>query len=140
MNRFTILLVDDDDVAAEAIQRSIKKANISLPIVVAEDGQIALDILHGKHPDKKINSPIITLLDINMPRMNGFEFLDAVRADPALHNLIVFMLTTSGSDSDRAKAYSKNIAGYMIKDSIGEQIHNLFAFIDDDQTSVALSA
>lgn len=128
---FTILLVDDDDVAVEAMQRSMINSKVLLPVVVAEDGQVALDILQNKHPDKTIRLPYIVLLDINMPRMDGFEFLDAIRADPILKPTIVFMLTTSGLDSDRARAYDKNIAGYLVKSSVGEQFKYLFALLQD---------
>jgi CheY-like chemotaxis protein len=135
-----ILLVEDDDVAAEAIQRSMRKAQIPLPLVVAEDGKVALDILRGKHPDKKIETPVIVLLDINMPRMNGFEFLDALRADPKLKPTVVFMLTTSSSDSDRAKAYNSNIAGYMVKDAVGEHFKQLFKLLESYCSTVLLPA
>lgn len=136
----TILLVDDDDVSVEAVLRSMKKSKVPLPIVVAEDGQVALDILRGMHPVKKITSPIITLLDINMPRMNGFEFLDVIREDQKLKPTIVFMLTTSGSDADRAKAYNKNIAGYMVKSAVGEQFKNLFSLLANYNNAIALPA
>jgi CheY-like chemotaxis protein len=134
----TILLVDDDDVAVEAVQRSMRKAQIPMHIVVAEDGQVAYEILKGKHPTKTINTPMIVLLDINMPRMNGFEFLDLIREDERLKPTIIFMLTTSGSDADRAKAYNKNIAGYMVKDSVGEHFKNLFTLLEVYRNSVAL--
>jgi CheY-like chemotaxis protein len=137
---FTILLVDDDDVAVEAVQRSMKKAHITIPVLVAEDGQVAFDILKGNHPTKKTNNPVIVLLDINMPRMSGFEFLDLIRADSKLKNTIVFMLTTSRSDEDQAKAYNKNIAGYIVKDSVGEQFKHLFSLLDGYDKSIALPA
>lgn len=136
----SILLVDDDDVAVEAVLRSMKKANIPLPIVVAEDGQVAIDILKGRHPTKTINKPVIVLLDINMPRMNGFEFLDLIRADVHLKPTIVFMLTTSNSDADREYAYNKNIAGYMVKNSVGHHFKHLFSLLETYHHSVTLPA
>lgn len=136
----TILLVDDDDVAVESVQRSMTKANVPFPIVVAEDGQVALDILKGKHATKTITEPVIVLLDINMPRMNGFEFLDNIRNDEKLKPTIVFMLTTSSNDSDKAKAYNKNIAGYMVKSAVGDQFKHLFSLLEQYCNSVALPA
>jgi CheY-like chemotaxis protein len=133
-----ILVVEDDDVAAEAIQRGLRKANIPLPLVIAEDGQVALDILRGKHPTKKVELPVIVLLDINMPRMNGFEFLDALRADPKLKPTVVFILTTSSADTDRAKAYNSNVAGYMVKSAVGEQFKHLFNLLEDYCQTVLL--
>lgn len=112
-----ILLVDDDDVAVENVMRSIKKLGVKFPVVVAEDGQDALDILHETHPDKKIKSPYVVLLDLKMPRMDGFEFLETIRKDTKLESTVVFVLTTSDSNIDRAKAYNENIAGYMLKDT-----------------------
>lgn len=134
----TILVVDDDDVAVESVQRNMNKAKVPLPIMVAEDGKVALDILQGKHATKKIVAPVIVLLDINMPRMNGFEFLEALRADEALKPTIVFMLTTSSADADRAKAYNKNIAGYMVKNLVGTQCKNLLALLQEYSQSIAL--
>lgn len=124
-----LLIVEDDDVAAEAIQRSLRKAETSFSATLAEDGLVALDILRGKHPDKKVAQPLIVLLDLNMPRMSGFEFLEAVRADEALRSLVVFVLTTSGSDMDRSKAYHENIAGYMTKDKVGPHFSKLFSLL-----------
>lgn len=112
-----ILLVDDDDVAVENVMRSIKKLGVKFPVVVAEDGQDALDILHKTHPDKKIQAPYVVLLDLKMPRMDGFEFLETIRKDSELESTVVFVLTTSDSNIDRAKAYNENIAGYLLKDT-----------------------
>lgn len=133
-----ILLVDDDDVAVEAMLRSMKKANIQHLVTVAEDGQVAIDILRGQHPTRKIKTPVIVLLDINMPRLNGFEFLDIVRSDPALKHTIIFMLTTSNDESDRIKAYNKNIAGYITKSAVGHQFKNLFQLLESYAKAVSL--
>src|SRR6185503_9677474 len=115
----SILLVEDDDVAAESVERSLRKYDVGFPIVWAEDGLVALEILRGKHPTKKIGTPNIILLDLNMPRMNGFEFLQALRADERLQRSVIFVLTTSDSDSDRSRAYHEHIAGYMVKAAVG---------------------
>lgn len=112
-----ILLVDDDDVAVENVMRSMDKCGVRFPVVVAEDGQDALDILRNKHPTKKIEEPYLVLLDLKMPRMDGFEFLKEIRQDLALEETEVFILTTSDSNFDRAKAYHENVAGYLLKDS-----------------------
>lgn len=135
-----ILLVEDDDVAAESIQRGMRKAEVTFPITVAEDGLAALEILRGEHPSRKISPPLVVLLDLNMPRMNGFEFLQAVRADPKLKPTVIFVLTTSSSDSDRAKAYNQNIAGYMVKDSVGSQFKQVFCLLHEYCNAVKLPA
>ena len=67
-----ILLVEDDDVAAEAVIRSIKKNSLNFPVTIAVDGIDALQILRDELPERKIQRPFLVLLDLNMPRMNGF--------------------------------------------------------------------
>lgn len=133
-----ILVVEDDDVAREGIERSIKKSELNFPLTFAEDGIVALEILRGEHPERKIKLPLVILLDLNMPRMNGFEFLKALRADPALKPTVVFVLTTSGSEVDRAKAYHENIAGYMVKDKVGPQFSKLFSLLKEYSSAVSL--
>ena len=126
---FSILLIDDDDVAAEAVVRGMRKHELQCPIVLAEDGQIALQILRAEHPTRSIVKPYLVLVDLNMPRMNGFQFLHALRADDALRATLVFVLSTSGSDADRARAYDENIAGYMVKARLGPQLKGLANFL-----------
>jgi CheY-like chemotaxis protein len=126
---FSILVIDDDDVAAEAVVRGLRKHELLCPVVLAEDGQIALQILRGQHAARRIAKPYLALLDLNMPRMNGFEFLRALRTDEALRDTLVFVLSTSGSDADRARAYNENIAGYMMKDKLGPQLKGLAHFL-----------
>jgi CheY-like chemotaxis protein len=132
-----ILLVDDDDVARESVVRNLRKHQIEFPVVFAEDGAIALEILRGKH-ERKIARPLIILLDLNMPRMNGFEFLQELRSDPALRNAIVFVLTTSSADEDRARAYQENIAGYMVKSAVGPQFAKLAQLLTDYSSAVLM--
>jgi CheY-like chemotaxis protein len=111
-----ILLVDDDDVDIMTLQRAFKRNNISNPLYVANNGLEALDQLRGTNGAKKINPhPRIILLDINMPKMNGLEFLKEMRSDEDLKNISVFVLTTSNDDKDKVEAYNYNVAGYIIK-------------------------
>ena len=117
----SILLIEDDDVAAESVKRSLAKMGVPFPVVWAEDGGIALDALRGTDPNRRVPRPRVVLLDLNMPRVDGFEFLEQMRADPALHDEVVFVLTTSDADTDRTRAYHENIAGYMVKAAVGPQ-------------------
>ena len=133
-----ILLVEDDDVAVESVLRGMKKCKVNFPITVAENGQVALDILQGNHPTKKLQTPFVVLLDINMPILNGFEFLEIIRADSKLKKTVVFVLSTSSSDVDKTRAYDGNIAGYMVKDKVGPQFSKLFALLNDYAEAVAL--
>lgn len=112
-----ILLVDDDDVSVEWVKRCLKKYNLNFNVQVADDGQAALDILQGNEEGADSVTPQFILLDLNMPGMNGFEFLQKVRANPDLASLVVFILTTSDANSDRAKAFNEGVAGYLLKDA-----------------------
>jgi|SRR5205814_4674022 len=121
----TILLVEDDDVAAESVMRSLNKMGVSFPVVWAEDGLAALSILRGQDTARHIRRPLVILLDLNMPRMNGFEFLQELRGDADLRDEVVFVLTTSDADADRTRAYHEQIAGYMVKSAVGPQFAKL---------------
>ncbi len=111
-----ILLVEDDEVDVMNVSRAFKKNNILNPLTVAHNGVEALDKLRGTDGQTKITpTPRIILLDINMPKMNGLEFLKELRADPDLHTISVFVMTTSNDDKDRFEAYNYNVAGYVIK-------------------------
>jgi CheY-like chemotaxis protein len=132
---FSLLLVDDDDVAAEAVVRGLRKHSMECCIVIAEDGKTALQILRGTH-DRKISQPLLVLLDLNMPRMNGIEFLKELRGDTALKATVVFVLTTSGADADRARAYEQCIAGYMVKSGVGPQFKGLARFLTEYRSTV----
>lgn len=138
--KVNILLVDDDDVAAEAVVRSLRKHAMDFPVTLARDGIEALEILRHTHTDLSIEKPYIILLDLNMPRMNGFEFLQEARNDKNLHDSIIFVLTTSDFDSDKSSAYQQNIAGYMVKSAVGPQFSKLAALLDNYRNTVSFPA
>lgn len=119
-----ILLVEDDAVDAEVIVRSFQKLKIANPIVIVADGYEALAVLRGEGGRERLSRPYIILLDINMPRMNGLEFLQAIRKDEELQQSIVFVLTTSNNESDMVAAYASQVAGYFLKTQCGD------AFLD----------
>lgn len=125
-----ILLVDDDDGDAKAVQRAVLKANFSNPILRAVDGMEALDILRGENGKTKPPSPILLLVDLNMSRMNGIQFIKALRADKDLRRSIVFVLTTSKRDEDKLAAYHLNVAGYIIKSTTGIDLVNLVRLLE----------
>jgi CheY-like chemotaxis protein len=110
-NLINILLVEDDEVDIMNVQRAFKKNNINNPLHIARNGIEALDMLKGN----SIPLPKIVLLDINMPRMGGIEFLTTIRAHPEWRALSVFMMTTSNEESDKIAAYDLNVAGYILK-------------------------
>ena len=133
-----VLLVEDDDVAAEAVVRSMQRAGIPCSVTWVEDGQAALEVLRGQDTKHHVPRPRLILLDLNMPRMNGFEFLEAARADPRLKDEVVFVLTTSAADTDRSRAYNENVAGYMVKSAVGPQFAKLTQLLDGYRRAVQL--
>lgn len=132
-----VLVVDDDDITPEMVSRALRKVEGHFRVVAASDGMEALAILNGQ-ASQTVSRPYMILLDLNMPRMNGFEFLSAVRSNEALMDSVIFVLTTSSSDNDRMLAYSEQVAGYMTKSAIGPQFARLSALLHDYSTAVTL--
>ncbi len=122
-----ILLVDDDEVDVMTVKRAFARANISNPIFVATNGLEALEMLRKDAIPAKRR---IVLLDINMPKMNGIEFLRELRADPELKHVTVVALTTSNADRDRLEAYKLNVAGYLLKPVTFQQFAEVMATIN----------
>jgi CheY-like chemotaxis protein len=107
-----ILLVEDDHVDVMTVKRAFARNRITNPLFVAADGLEALELLRGgsvPHDRRLI------LLDLNMPRMNGIEFLRELRRDPELQHTPVVVLTTSNDERDKMEAYNFNVAGYLLK-------------------------
>ncbi|MEB3230833.1 MAG: response regulator [Leptolyngbyaceae bacterium] len=112
-----ILLVEDDEVDVMNVRRAFRKMDITNPLYVAKNGLDALELLRGSD-GKKAAIPSdrrIILLDLNMPKMNGIEFLEELRADPSLRSIPVIVLTTSDEAQDRMDAYRFHVAGYILK-------------------------
>ncbi len=126
----TIVLVEDDEGDALAVERAFRRSNIANPIVRAVDGMEALEILRGENGRAKPGSPYLILVDVNMPRVNGIDFVKEVRKDANLRGVVVFILTTSRRDEDIAAAYSQNVAGYILKSKAGEDFLNLAQLFD----------
>ena len=107
-----ILLVEDDQVDVMNVTRAFERNKIANPLFVAPDGVEGLRMLRaGEVPRERR----IILLDLNMPRMNGIEFLAELRADPTLSHTPVVVLTTSDDERDKINAYNLNVAGYLLK-------------------------
>lgn len=101
-NLVTILLVEDDEVDVMNVKRAFKKNNILNPLLIARNGIEALDVLRDEELDQP--KPKIILLDLNMPKMGGIEFLKEIRKDPVLHGISVFVMTTSNEDNDKVRS------------------------------------
>ena len=107
-----ILLVEDDEVDVMNVKRAFQKNHINNPLIVAGNGLEGLDKLrNGEVPRGRR----LVLLDLNMPMMNGIEFLRELRKDPELSATPVVVLTTSNNDRDKVEAYDLNVAGYLLK-------------------------
>ena len=126
-----LLLVEDDAVDAESIDRALKSAKIANPIYHAWDGVEALEMLRGTHAEKEVPRPYLILLDLKLPRMSGHKFLDEIRRDADLCHSVVFVLTTSDAEQDKVAAYEKNVAGYVVKSRVGEDFIRLIALLDN---------
>jgi len=114
--QLNILLVEDDELDVMNVQRAFRKNNISNPLYVASNGLEALEILRGTHPTVQMpHGRRLILLDLNMPKMGGIEFLSELRADPELAPTTVIVLTTSDEERDKVEAYKLNVAGYILK-------------------------
>jgi CheY-like chemotaxis protein len=107
-----ILLVEDDEVDVMNVRRAFLKNNIVNPLWEAGDGVEGLQMLRENEIPRERR---LVLLDLNMPRMNGIEFLTELRADPDLASTPVVVLTTSDDERDRVDAYHLNVAGYILK-------------------------
>lgn len=107
-----ILLVEDDEIDVMNVRRAFEKNHIANPLWTAGNGIEALALLRG---DEIPLERRLVLLDLNMPRMNGIEFLRELRADPELLATPVVVLTTSDDERDRVNAYNLNVAGYILK-------------------------
>jgi CheY-like chemotaxis protein len=106
-----ILLVEDDRVDVMTVRRALRDIKVTNPLDIASDGEEALAYL--RDPDRV--RPCIILLDLNMPRMNGIEFLRAIKAHPVRKRIPVIVLTTSRDDGDKVDSFNLGVAGYMVK-------------------------
>ncbi|WP_437570219.1 MULTISPECIES: response regulator [unclassified Sorangium] len=107
-----IILVEDDTVDVMNVRRAFERGKITNPLWVAGDGVEGLDLLRGSQVPRDRR---LVLLDLNMPRMNGIEFLRELRSDASLRATPVVVLTTSNDDRDKVDAYDLNVAGYLLK-------------------------
>ena len=108
-----ILLVEDDNLDIIDMQRSLDKMNIIHKTEIARNGEEALEILTQRYAEN--NLPHIVLLDINMPKMNGIEFLTTIRKNESFKDLKVFIITTSDERADREAVKKLGVSGYIVK-------------------------
>ena len=110
-----ILLVEDDRVDVMTVQRALSKHKIGNPLYVARTATDALGMLRGEGFDIIDPPPALILLDLNLPRMSGIDFLGELRKDPGLCDLPVIVLTSSNEPNDRAAAFRYEVEDYIVK-------------------------
>jgi len=110
-NMKPILSVEDDSVDAMTVKRALKDIKVTNGLIHTVDGEEALEYLRGQGNQK----PCIILLDLNMPKMNGIEFLQIVKADEELKKIPVVVLTTSQDEQDKIESFKLSVAGYIVK-------------------------
>jgi CheY-like chemotaxis protein len=110
-----ILLVEDDYLDVISVKRALGKLNVEYTLHVAHNGAEALSMLMGSSAEDINLHPDIILLDINMPKMNGIEFLEIIKKYYSLSNIKVFIMTTSSEQYDKAAAEKLGISGYILK-------------------------
>ena len=106
-----ILLVEDDQVDAMTVKRALNEIKVTNRLDIVNNGEEALTFLRDPGND----NPGIILLDLNMPKMNGIEFLKIAKKDESLKMIPVVVLTTSKEDQDKVDSFNLGVAGYMIK-------------------------
>lgn len=121
-----ILLVEDDQVDVMTVKRALKEIHVTNPIVNLENGEEALNYLRDPHSVK----PCIILLDLNMPIMNGIEFLQVAKQDAQLKRIPVVVLTTSEEQQDKVNSFDLGVAGYMAKPVDYRQFVEIMRSID----------
>ena len=124
----SFLLVEDDEIDVEVFRRAMRKQSLDANLRHAKDGGEALQMLresHSTHCDEQL-----VFLDLNMPGMNGHEFLAELRADPELRNTIVFVLTSSDHDRDIRMAYERNVAGYFLKSEMESFVTTISHYVN----------
>ncbi|MCA8961585.1 MAG: response regulator [Planctomycetes bacterium] len=132
-----VAVIDDDSIDQQVVTRAFRKLECEHVIDTASNGEDGLELLRRwaiEAPD----IPFVVLLDLRMPRMDGFEFLEHVRRDPDLRNSVIFVYTTSTLEDDRDRAYGFNVAGYIVKPQNGAEVRKVAELIERYRTTVSL--
>ena len=131
-SKIAILLVEDDEVDVMAVKRAFKLNKITNPLYVVGDGEKALDFIHhrGEFADDQLPRPSLILLDLNMPRMGGQEFLRLLKSDPEFLDIPVVVLTSSDLPDDVKTSFRYGVAGYLVKPVTFENFAELIKALD----------
>lgn len=134
-----LILVQGDAVAAAAIESACANAGVNCQITRFQDGGAALAALKGAWGRDLPAKPSVILLDLDLPDRSGIRFLDALRADPLLRRSIVFAISASARDEDKAAAYDRRVAGYLVKDALDGNYTTLCDLLDVYEKSIQFS-
>jgi CheY-like chemotaxis protein len=132
-----LLLIEDDQVDTEAIVRGVLRHNLDTPVFRVPDGEAALEALRGDGLPR-VPEPRLVLLDLNLPRMNGFEFLKALREDASISHTPVVVITTSDEERDVREAYKHNVCAYFLKSESGDDFEHLATLLKTFRDHVVL--
>jgi CheY-like chemotaxis protein len=135
-----LLHVEDDDLCLMGLHRAFRAAKLANPISFAHDGIDALEMLRGTSGRERLPRPFVILLDLNMPRMGGIEFLQELRKDEELKKSVVFIMTTSGAEEDKVKSYNLGVAGYILKSNPANAFMQATSLLDTYWRVVELPA
>ena len=122
----TLFVVEDDDIDFMTIERSFAQMRIANPLLRAFDGYEALTMMKNL----QVPPPFIVLLDLQMPKMSGLEFLHEVRSSPEISDAIIFILTSSSDEKDIMESYQHNVAGYFVKDEVGKDFLDIVSLLN----------
>lgn len=128
--RINILLVEDNPADMIAIAGALGKGYDQFLLTAVNDGETALAVLRGELGQTPLSRPFLILLDLYLPKIDGFAFLRILRQDPKLRNSIVFVISGSNTDVDKRKTYQAGIAGYLCKEKVGQHFQALATFLD----------
>ena len=113
--KLTVLLVEDEPADAHLVRLAFEEGNVLADLHHVQDGVEAFEFLRRENGHAQAPSPNLILLDLNMPRMDGRQFLEKIKADTALHTIPVVVLTTSDAERDMLYSYDHFAAGYIVK-------------------------
>jgi CheY-like chemotaxis protein len=131
-----ILLVEDDEVDAEYLLRSLQKQGFQQPILIATNGIEALHLLRYHSQGNQAEPAWLIITDIQMPLMNGLEFLRELRSDTNLRRSIAFVLTGSNLEKDKIAAYEEHVAGYLLKSDLTQNFSSLVNLLNAYQSII----
>ena len=132
-----VVMIDDDEVDVEAVARLITKDVESFAFSAFRDGQEAQAAFCGEFGRRLLADAYLILLDLNMPRMNGFEFLEWLRSHADFRRSLVYVFTTSQALSDLERAYGSFVAGYLTKAHFGSGYMELLPFLNSLRSSIS---